>query len=366
MLTDLSGPFADTGAAMRAGHRLWVADVNAAGGVCGRQIRLAVADHGSKPDRARSEFARISPAAAGLLSVLSAPVIEALRGPIARSGLTAVAASGRSELLRDPGLVVVGATHDLEVVGGLSYLLERGRIAAGDTIGHVHAAGEYGANALLGAAYFARRQGMELVEARVAPGETDLRQVVARFRRAGVDVIVSSARPSQTASAARHNAALGLDAELLANGAAFSPVLLDSPRSARALRAAIVVASAIPYSAPGRAAEIAARFERAKSGVRPSSAVQQGYAFGLVWQHVLAAACASGDLGREGVRAALAASADVDTGGLVPALDFSSPGSPSARAVYLAVPERGVPGGLRQVGGPFTAADAAAYRPPRD
>src|ERR1700760_837796 len=48
VLTDLTGPFKDFSTNLQVGHKMWTDEVNAKGGVCGRQIKLETLDHGYK------------------------------------------------------------------------------------------------------------------------------------------------------------------------------------------------------------------------------------------------------------------------------------------------------------------------------
>ncbi|HEY6422392.1 MAG TPA: ABC transporter substrate-binding protein [Pseudonocardiaceae bacterium] len=53
VLTDSSGPFKSLGVALVEGNRIWINETNAAGGVCGRKIRLEIRDHGYNASKAR-------------------------------------------------------------------------------------------------------------------------------------------------------------------------------------------------------------------------------------------------------------------------------------------------------------------------
>jgi hypothetical protein len=77
-----------------------------------------------------------------------------------------------------------------------------------------------------------------------------------------------------------------------------------------------------------------------------------GYAIGESWGQILKAACETGDLTRDGNQAAVEASTAMSTDDLVPDLDFSHPGSPATRAVYVAGADIETPGGVSQEG-PF-------------
>ena len=50
IMGDNTGVFKNLGAGLNAGNQLWADDVNAAGGICDRQIQLEIVDHGYKAD----------------------------------------------------------------------------------------------------------------------------------------------------------------------------------------------------------------------------------------------------------------------------------------------------------------------------
>jgi ABC-type branched-subunit amino acid transport system substrate-binding protein len=60
-LTDYSGPFSELGLGVVQGSRIWVNETNAAGGVCGRQIKLAVRNHGYDTGQAKIQSSRAPP-----------------------------------------------------------------------------------------------------------------------------------------------------------------------------------------------------------------------------------------------------------------------------------------------------------------
>lgn len=70
--------------------------------------------------------------------------------------------SKSSELLSNPYVIIPATTYDVAMINGLSNLMEQGKIHDGDTIGHIWLDGEYGANGLCGAQYFAQRHHLTL------------------------------------------------------------------------------------------------------------------------------------------------------------------------------------------------------------
>lgn len=363
-LTDATGPFKSLGLNLKAGEDLWLADVNAAGGVCGRQIRIESVDHGYKADQATIQFPDLEPKVAGLLEVLGSPVIGALKADFADTQLTSSALAFSSQLLDQPTVLLAGTTYDLEFINALSYLLDEGLIKAGDKIADIYIDGDAGKNALAGSKYFAEQHNMTVVERGVTATDTDMTNIVTGLRGENVKAILMTTSGAQTASVAAANSALRLNVPMVANSPSFDPGLLDTPAADALNNKLYIASSSVPYSADlAKAKEIAAKFEAASSA-RPSYAVQFGYALGLVWQQILQKACEAKDLSREGVLAAKAASSTIDLEGLVAELDFTKPGSPATRQVYIARVDKSEKGGLKQLGPLRVAPDAESYKAP--
>lgn len=366
VMTDLTGPFKDFSTTLQAGHKMWVDEANAAGGVCGRQIELDSRDHGYKAETATIQFPDLEPNVAGFMELLGSPMLAALKSDINDKQVTTMAVSWSSELLDQPYMVIVGTTYDLEIINGLNFLLEENEIKKGDTIGHIYIEGEYGGNGLAGSRYFGKENDIKISEAKVTSTDTDMTSIVTKFKGEGVKAIVLTTSPAQTASAATNNVGLKLNVPMIGNSPVFAPALLDTP-AASALSNLYVVASAVPYTSPvPKAQEIATKFEAENPDVIPSFTVQYGYAQGLIWGQILQKACDAKDLSRAGINAALKASDNITTDKLVSDLDFSKPGSPSSRDVYIAQVDKDTKGGLKQVQGLKVGKDAKTYKAPHE
>ncbi|MGQ0625447.1 MAG: ABC transporter substrate-binding protein [Sporichthyaceae bacterium] len=363
-MTDTSGPFKEFGVNLTAGQELWLKDVNAAGGICGRQVAIDFNDHGYKAEQAKVQFPDVAPKVAGMMELLGSPVIAALKGDIAAEKITTVAIAWSSFLLDQEYVLIAGTTYDLEIINGLSHLLKEGLIKEGDTISHIYIDGEYGGNGFLGSKFFAEKHNMKLVEKKVTSTDTDMNNIVTSLKGDGVKAIALTTSPAQTASAASASKSLGLNVPLVGNSPVFAPALMETP-AAEALSKLFVVASAVPYSSDNaKGKEIAAAYDEANPGGKPSFTVQYGYALGVMWKAILDKACEAKDLSREGIFAAKNASSSIDTQELIAELDFTKPGSPSTREVYVAVADKDAPGRLKQVTPLFVSDDAAAYKGP--
>jgi ABC-type branched-subunit amino acid transport system substrate-binding protein len=363
VMTDKSGVFKNLGLGVTQGNELWAKDFNAAGGVCGRQVKLEEVDHGYKADTAKTLYPQIEPKVLGFVQLLGSPVVAALKQNLATDKAVAAPASWSSELLDNPYVMIVGTTYDLEMIDGLSYLREQGLIKDGDTIGHVYIDGEYGKNGLRGSQFYAKKHNLSVKEVKITSTDSDLTNVVTGLKGNGVKAIALTTTPAQTGSAVAANKALGLNVPVLGNNPTFDPVLLKSP-AAGALDKLTVVASSVPFSADlPKAKDVAAKFKAAYKET-PNGGVPYGYAVGEVWGAVLKKACDNKDLTRDGIAAALKQTTSASTDDLVAALDFSKPGTPATRQVYAAIPDASAEGGVKYVKPLFEAPEAKEYVAP--
>jgi ABC-type branched-subunit amino acid transport system substrate-binding protein len=363
VMTDKSGVFKNLGLGVTQGNELWAKDFNAAGGVCGRQVKLEEVDHGYKADTAKTLYPQIEPKVLGFVQLLGSPVVAALKQNLATDKAVAAPASWSSELLDNPYVMIVGTTYDLEMIDGLSYLQEQGLIKDGDTIGHVYIDGEYGKNGLRGSQFYAKKHNLSVKEVKITSTDSDLTNVVTGLKGNGVKAIALTTTPAQTGSAVAANKALGLNVPVLGNNPTFDPVLLKSP-AAGALDKLTVVASSVPFSADlPKAKDVAAKFKAAYKET-PNGGVPYGYAVGEVWGAVLKKACDNKDLTRDGIAAALKQTTSASTDDLVAALDFSKPGTPATRQVYAATPDASAEGGVKYVKPLFEAPEAKEYVAP--
>jgi ABC-type branched-subunit amino acid transport system substrate-binding protein len=205
---------------------------------------------------------------------------------------------------------------------------------------------------------------LTIKEAKITSTDNDLTGIVTGLKGEGVKAIVLTTTPSQSASALSANQALGLNVPVLGNNPTFDPALLSSP-AASALGNLYVAASSPPFSSKTqKAVDIAAAYKKKYAGSPLNAGVDTGYLEGLVWQAVLAKACASNDLSRAGVSAALTSLTSVTTDDLTTPLDYSSPGSPPTRGVYIAKVDPAAEGGLSEVAPLFTADEATTYKAP--
>jgi ABC-type branched-subunit amino acid transport system substrate-binding protein len=351
VLTDLSGvfaPLADPG--LKATQLYWK-EQNANGGVCERQIELVVKDHGYDPQKAVVQYRDISPDVAAMQQLLGSPITAALLPTLETDSMLSLLVAWPSSLLAKDFIIEVGSPYDIEMINGLSYMMDEGLLKEGDTIGHIYFEGEYGENGLAGAQAFAEENGLKLVEQKVEPTDEDMTGQVSAFKNKDVKAILLTTAPTQMASAAGIAAAQKYDVKLLGNSPTYDPALLETP-AADALKAnALIGAPIAPYNAkdPGVKAATGA-FDKAHPKDVKKGVVNYGWGAGIIMKEVLEAACENGDLSRAGILEAARSLDAVDVQGITPgeSLNYSEVGEPPTRASFIAKPAD-VPGGLELV-----------------
>ena len=189
VLTDLSGVFAPLAGPLTKANQMFWSDQNANGGVCGRQVKLIIKDHGYDPQKAVVQYRDMSPKIAGLEQLLGSPITAALLPTLKQDSMISLLSAWPPSLLSNDFIIEVGAPYDIEQINALDYLKSKGMIKSGDKIGHVYFEGEYGEGGLAGTKYFASKNGMSVVEQKIQATDEDMSGQVAALKRAGVNVI---------------------------------------------------------------------------------------------------------------------------------------------------------------------------------
>lgn len=348
ILTDLTGIFAAPGNQHVATANLYWDGVNAAGGVCGRQVELEVQDHGYDPQRAVAAYQAMEPDILALHQLLGSPVQAAVLPEAEADGVVMGIVGWSSSFLKSEAVVTTGATYDIQFIDGLQYLLDEGLIADGDTIGHVYFGGDLGENGLLGSKYFAEQHGMTIEEATIDPTVTDLTAQVTGFQNAGATAILIGAAPPQLTAVVNAQVALGYEVPILGQVPPFVPPLLGNPDLAPVLVDRFYMATPIaPFgNDTPEGQELAAQADYFED-VGIAIDIPFAWALATMWHQALEAACQQGDLTRAGFTAALHSLDGVETG-VTPPLSYKV-GGPSGTEVYIARPNPDVPGGLEIV-----------------
>ena len=339
VLTDESGVFAALGKTVSQGNQLGVDEINVAGGVCNRQIKLVVQDHGYDVQKAVSLYAQVAPQVAGMMQLLGSPMTTALLGNLATDHMLGATATWASTLLRSKDIQISGATYDIEQINGLSYLFDKGLIKKGDKVGHIYNEGEYGANGLAGSMYAASKLGFTIVPQQIKATETDLTAAISKFKSANVKAISLTVGPKATASAVGVAAVTGLNVPFMGNNPTFSSQLLKSAAGPALIKNFYLSASFSPLSSDKPAeVKLLAAYKRKYGSEIPNAGVSYGYGVAKIYEQTLKAACEKKDLSREGIEAAFRTLTNVDTNGVIAPLDYSKVGEIPSRQTNIIRP----------------------------
>ncbi|MGW7791330.1 ABC transporter substrate-binding protein [Streptomyces tricolor] len=345
-LTDLTGPYATLGKSIVQAQQMWADETNAAGGICGRKVEITVKDHGYDVQRAVAAYADISPDVVALPQVIGSPVVAALLDDVQRDHLLTFPQAWAASLLGKESVQVVGTTYDLDMIAAVDFLTRTRGVRKGDTIGHVYFEGDYGANALEGSSWAARKAGVKVVGQKIKATDTDLSAQVSALRKEGVKAILISAGPAQTASLVGVAASRGLRVPVVSSAPGFAPQLMKTP-AAPALAALLHVVSSAPAVSselPGVRRMVTA-YRKKYAGSPVDSGVLSGYNAAQLLGAGLKKACAAGSLAREDVVKAHRAQENADTGLGVPQ-DFSDVDRPASLSTYVLKPDAKALGGL--------------------
>lgn len=362
-LTDTSGAFKLGGLSTTQGNQLWADNVNASGGICGRQVKINVADTGYDANKAVTLYANMKAQDAGIIQMLGSPALAALKSQITADSMVSATSGWASTNLDSDAVLMIGSTYDVEMINGLAYEQKIGKLKDGDKIGHIYIGGEYGNNGLLGSKYYASKHGQTVIEEKIASTDADMSAAITDLKSKGASVIALSTSPTQTASAATQNQAQGLNVPMIGNNPSWAPTLMGTPAKDALVANYLRVTPGLPYNADNKLAQEIAKKYEAKYTDAPFDAVDAGYAAGLVFEAILRKACDNKDMTRAGILK-VKNSIKVDLQGIYPTQDFTQPGQPASRATAVDKPDDAAKGKMSLAQAFEASSEAKSYKTP--
>jgi ABC-type branched-subunit amino acid transport system substrate-binding protein len=362
-ITDLSGVFAPVATAFTQAQDMYFKQVNADGGVCGRQVKLVNKDAGYDVQKAVSLYRDVEPDVAAVSQLVGSPIIAALLPTLEKDSMLTMAAAWPPAFLDAEPIGIVGATYDIEAINGIEWMMENKGLKEGDKIGDLYFEGDFGEGGLIGVKHIAEQKGLEVVEQKIKATDEDMSSAVAAFKRAGVKAIWVTTGPAQLASLVGVAAAQKMNVPIGTNGPVFAPQLLDTPVGPALDELVTVFNGSATYASDNpEVAKVAAQYEKEYPKGVPQQAVLVGYGEAVVTHETLKKACDNKDLTREGIVKAFRELNAVDTKGLVAGdLDFSKVGQSSSKAVFAHDVDKASKGGLKTVGEQLNYESAQSY-----
>lgn len=263
---DLSGPAASFGGPMRDGLMLAVEEINAAGGIHGRKIRLLVEDSGYDPKRAALVTQKLvtQDKVFAMISTLGSPTSLASMPIALDRGVPMLFSSGAAESSYLPyhplkfGLLAPGGPQARAAV---RYAIEKlGR----KRFGLLYQDDESGIGVAHAVEAQLKAHGMSLAEkTSYKRGEIDFSAPVARLKAAKVDVVMLATVVRETAAVAIEAKKQGLGADLIAPTGSINPATLKL--GGEALEGMYVTTQWVPIAAQERTPALNAVLDRFRS-----------------------------------------------------------------------------------------------------
>ncbi|SHN74201.1 ABC transporter substrate-binding protein [Cryptosporangium aurantiacum] len=328
VLTDLTGVFAALGKDITNANTLYWKTRK----VCDRYtVKLDVQDTGYVPQQGVQLYSSIKSGVLAMQQTIGSPINAALAADYEADRIVNFPSAWGETLTDIPGTGLPGATYDVELSNGYDYMFKQGLLKEGDTVGHIYFEGEYGESGLAGTKFVAGKKKLTVVEAQIKATDQDMSAQVSQFKARGVDVIVLTVAPTQTASVAAAAQAQNMRVPILGSNPVFAPGLLQGP-TAGWLTSYLHVAA--PVSTFDRHPALYDEYTKAYPETRnPSAGVVLGYGMAEIMRQVLDAACERDDLTRQGVLNAFNELKQVDTNGLLVPIDsFTLHRSPSLQS----------------------------------
>lgn len=219
---DLSGPVAALGTYLRDGMQLAVDDINGAGGIHGRKIRLVVEDNGYDPKKAVFATQKLveRDKVFALVATLGSATTQASMAIALDAGVPLLFAGTPADFTYTPfnrikfGLAV---PYGEQVRAGVRYMTEKlGR----KKVGILYQDDETGLQVLRATEEQLKAQGVALIErTSYKRGDINFSSQIAKLKAAGCDLVVLGTVIRETASAMQESRKLGWAVDMLGNQA---------------------------------------------------------------------------------------------------------------------------------------------------
>jgi ABC-type branched-subunit amino acid transport system substrate-binding protein len=335
VLASTTGPIADIGQTLLAGHQAYWAFVNSQGGVLGTYpVELVVRDNAYNPEQNVTVYNEIKDEVLAISSALGTPTTATIFEDAAANDILVAAGSLASQwALTDNVILNLGANTYFAQFANAPYwameIADPPVITADSVVGIVYQADDYGADCKNGYDFAQQNLAFNAAyEATYAATDTDFSAQIGGAQAAGVDVLFVCTLPTALATMAGTAAALQYFPALFGSSPSYINVLNAALGGGDAAAGAALF-NTFPFYNLGTSAEweedlpgmnlMRTITEGAiDAGAFPIEAVTAFYYFGFTqaqtFEKILEVALESGDVSRQGLLAAVDQVKDVDLG----------------------------------------------------
>lgn len=356
VITPLSGSVADPiGKPLTAGGDAYWAKVNKGGGVAGKYpVELLKEDNQYLPDQTRAKYTKIKNDVTLFSQILGTPPTKAVLGELKTDKIVASPASLDAAWVREPNLLPIGTTYQLQFINAAEYLIEEEGMK-GKPICIAALEGEYGDAGIEGLDYAAKELGFT-VAAKVRFKVTDVdptafTAAIGQLQRCATGAVFLTALPSQTGAIIGAGAQRGFTPRWVGQSPTWVSALAKSAVGPALQKSFLWVSEGTTWgdeSVPGMKELIADQKEHAPQQ-QPDVYFVFGYAQAKGVHALLEQAVENGDLSRDGILKAVE-EIEVNYDGLLGDYKYGKVADrePSRDAVIFKV-NPAVPGALEKV-----------------
>lgn len=284
----MTGQYASFGAQMKAGAEQAVADINAAGGVNGQQLKLIVEDDACDPKQAVSGAGKLAAAGVALVAghFCSGSSIPASQ-VYAEEGIVQISPASTNPKLTDeragPNVYRVCGRDDQQGQVAGSYIAEN---FAGQKVAILHDKTAYGKGLADETKKYMNEAGLNetMYEAYTA-GEKDYSALVSKMKSEGIQVVYVGGYHTEAGLIVRQMREQGLDAQLISGDALVTQEYWGVTGDAG--EGTLMTFSPDPRKSPA-AAEVVQKFR--DKGIEPEGYVLYTYAAIQAWKAAAEAA----------------------------------------------------------------------------
>ncbi len=325
--------------AISAGFEARVAAINRRGGIGGKYpVKVLFRDANYDPGQTLVELGATKNQVVGYGSILGTPSTEAAVPFLRDNQLMASPASQEGRWAKEPNLLPVFNSYQIQAINGVGYFIEQ---APGSIVCSVSVATSFGDAGAEGFTFAATDLGARIgTTMTMAPTDTNPAPVLAQLARSGCNGVVATVTPQQLLALVVGAARGNLTFRWIALGAGFSDRIITSQTSKIFEQSCWVIGDGPVWGDPATAslaADLLASDNRYWTE-NPDVGLTFGYTQARVWEAMLEAAVAAGDLSHAGLLKASTVVGQIDTGGLGSPINYSQPQRLSApRAAIYAV-----------------------------
>lgn len=353
VITPLSGPVADPiGLPLTAGGDVYWEKVNAAGGVAGKyKVELVKEDNVYDPAQTRTKYTKVKDQVVFFSQILGTPPTKAVLPELKSDGIGASPASLDAAWVREPNLLPIGSTYQIQFINAADYLINE-KAMKGKPMCVVAIEGEYGDAGIEGLQFAGQELDFEVAAtARYKATDQDFTAQIQQLKNAKCAAVFLTALPSQTGLIIGRAAQQGFTPQWVGQSPTWVSALAKSQVAPVLQRSFLWASEGTTWgdqSVEGMK-ELTADVAKYKPDQQPDVYFVFGYVQALAVHALLEKAVENNDLSREGITRAIE-EVEVDYKGLLGEYKYGKPADrdPSRSTTIFSV-DPAVPGALKKV-----------------